>query len=243
MHANRLSAGFRGMAPVVLFVAFCFPLTSVAGIVSQTGCGYSSGVPLGGAAYSGISWHCTSVNGFDTTAITASAFTQDQSPFSAYGQYWISDTAELDAMIFTSGPVRSGFMQVSASSDSEFGSISEQLGSWSCAGPGTPCFSSGNQYLPVTLGVPLELAISVTFGGDTGSALGTIALSLFEAKPYVSPYGGVSAASTLFPGDPVVLLSAPPVPEPGTVFLLVIGFAALGIRMLCRGTSAFFRNT
>jgi hypothetical protein len=239
LSSHRLCVGFRWIA--VLIAPFFLPLTSVAGVVSQTGCGYSSGVPLGGT-YDGTSWHCTSVNGFDTTAINASAFTQDQSPYWASGQYWISDTADLDAMIFTSGPVRSGFMQITASSNSEFGSISEQVGAWNCSGPGNPCFSSGNQYLPVTLGVPLELAISVTYGGETGSALGTIGLSLFEATTYTPPYGAVSG-STLFPGDPVILLSAPPAPEPGTVLLLVAGFGVLGVRMLCRGTSAFFRST
>ena len=108
-------------------------------------------------------------------------------------------------MIFTSGPVCSGFMEITASSDSEFGSISEQVGSWGCSGPGTPCFSSGNQYLPVTLGVPLELAIMVTYGGETGSALGTIRFSLFEATTYTPPFfgsGAVSGDLPLFPGDP-----------------------------------------
>jgi hypothetical protein len=248
LSSHRLRVSLPGA--VGLLVLFCFPLASVAGMVSQTGCGYSSGVSPGGT-YDGISWHCTSVNGFDTTVITASAFAQDQSPYWASGQYWISDTADLDATIFTSGPVRSGFMQITASSDSEFGSISEQVGSWSCAGPGTPCFSSGNQYLPVTLGVPLELAIRVTYGGETGSALGTIGLSLFEATTYTPPFlgSGVFGDSLpLVPGDAVVLLAAPPAPEPGTVLLLVVGFSvfwikAPGIRMLCRGTSAFFRST
>jgi hypothetical protein len=245
LSSHTLRDGFRCIA-LALLAPFCLPLPAMAGIVSQTGCGYSSGVPLPGGTYSGISWHCTSVNGFDTTAITASAFTEDQSPFWANGQYWIFDTADLDAMIFTSGPVRSGFMEITASSDSEFGSISEQVGSWSCSGPGTPCFSSGNQYLPVTLGVPLELAIMVTYGGETGSALGAIRFSLFEATTYTPPFfgsGAVRADLPLFPGDPVVLLAAPSAPEPGTVLLLLVGFAALGVRMLCRGTSAFFRNT
>ncbi len=230
LSSHRLRDGFQWIA-LALFASICLPLTSMAGIISQTDCGYASGVPLGGT-YDGISWHCASVHGFGTTAITASAFAQDQSPYWASGQYWISDTADLDAMIFTSGPVRSGFMEISASSDSEFGSISEQVGSWSCNGPGTPCFSSCNQYLPVTLGVPLELAIWVTYGGETGSALGTIGLSLFEATTYTPPYfgsGNVSGDFPLVPGDPVVLLSAPPVPEPGTVFLLIAGFAAAGI--------------
>ena len=243
LSSHKLRDRFRWIA--LALALFCLPLTSVAGIISQTGCGYASGVPLGGT-YDGSSWHCTSVDGFDTTAITASAFAQDQSPYWASGQYWITDTADLDAMIFTSGPVRAGFMEISASSDSEFGSISEQVGSWSCSGPGTPCFSSGNQYLPVTLGVPLELAIRVTYGGETGSALGTIGLSLFEATTYMPPYWGSDAVSSdlpLVPGDAVVLLAAPPAPEPGTLFLLVAGLAALGGRMLRRGTSAFSRNT
>jgi hypothetical protein len=226
----------------VLFVLFCLPLTSVAGVVSQTGCGYSSGVPLVGT-YSGTSYHCTSVNGFDTTSISASALAEDQSSYSANGQYQISDSADLDAMIFTSGAVRSGFMEITASSASEFGFISEQVGSWSCMGLGSPCYSSGDQFLPVTLGVPLELAIQVSYGVDTGSALGTINFSLFEATSYTPPFGAVSVDAPLYPGALVVLLSAPPVPEPGTVLLLGVGFAAAGFRMLCRGTSAFFRST
>jgi hypothetical protein len=229
----------------VFFVLFCLPLTCVAGVISQTGCGYSSGVPLVGT-YGGTSYHCTSVNGFDTTSITASALAEDQSSYSANGQYQISDSADLDAMIFTSGPVRSGFMEINASSASEFGFISEQVGSWSCMGLGSPCYSSGDQFLPVTLGVPLELAIQASYGVDTGSALGTISFSLFEATTYTPPFFGndaFSRDSPLYPGDPVVLLSAPPAPEPGTVFLLVVGFAVGGIRMLSRGTSAFFRST
>jgi hypothetical protein len=135
-------------------------------------------------------------------------------------------------MIFTNGPVRDGFMEITAASTSEFGFISEQVGSWSCYGVGSPCFSSGDQYLPVTLGVPLELSIQVSYTLDTGSAAGSIGLSLFEATTFIPPVFGnvaVSGDFSLIPGDPVVLLSAPPAPEPGTVFLLVAGFAALGI--------------
>jgi hypothetical protein len=233
LSSHRLRGGFRWWtAPaVVLFAPFCFPLTSVAGVVSQTGCGYSSGVPLSGT-YDGNSYHCTSVTGFDTTSITASALTEDQSPYSANGQYQISDSADLDVMIFTSGPVRTGFMEITASGTGEFDFISEEVGSWSCSGPGSPCSSPANPYLPVTLGVPLELMIQTSYGQDTGSALGTISLALFEAIPYIPPVFGsaaVSADGLLLPGDPVVLLSAPPAPEPGTVFLFFVGFAALGI--------------
>jgi hypothetical protein len=231
-----------------LFALFCLPLTSFAGVISQTGCGYSSGTPLIGT-YGGTSYHCTSVTGFDTTSITASALTEDQSSYSPIDQYEISDSADIDAMIFTSGPVRSGFMEITASSTSEFGFISEQVGSWSCSGLGSPCYSPGDQFLPVTLGVPLELTIQVSYGLDTGSALGTVRVSLFEA--YTPPFFGSDAFFAdlpSIPGDAVVLLSAPPAPEPGTVFLLVAGFGlscvkALGVRKLCRGTSAFFRST
>ena len=235
LSSHRLRGGFRCIA-VVLFAAFCLPLTSVAGVVSQTDCGYSSGVPLSGT-FDGTSYHCSSVKGFDTTSITASALAEDQSPYSANGQYEISDLADLDVMIFTSGPVRTGFMEITAAGTSEFGFISEQVGSWGCSGPGSPCSSPANPYLPVTLGVPLELTIQASYGKDTGSALGTISLSLFEAIPYIPPVfdsSAVTADSLLLPGDAVVLLSAPPVPEPGTVFLLIAGFAALGIRTPCR---------
>jgi hypothetical protein len=245
----------RFLTVVVLLAPFFLAPLAVAGVVSQTGCGYSSGLPLVGT-FDGASYHCTSVSGFDTTSITASALTDDLSPYSANGQYQISDSADLDAMIFTSGPVRSGFMEITASSTSEFGYIAEQVGSWSCSGLGSPCYSPGNQYLPLTLGVPLELTIHASYRVDTGSALATISLSLFEARSYTPPFFGNAALygdsfygeSLLLPGAPVVLLAAPPAPEPASVFLLVAGFAAFwikspGIRMLCRGTSAFFRST
>lgn len=243
LFSRSLRDAFRFVA-LALFAFICIPRGCVAGVISQTGCGYVSGVSLGGA-YDGISWHCTSLDGFDTTAIAASVFAQDQSPYWAGGQYWISDTANLDAMIFTAGPVRDGFMEISASSNSEFGSISEQVGSWSCRGPGTPCFSSGNQYLPVTLGGPLELAISVTYGGETGSALGTVGLSLFEATPYIPPFFGNDVDYgdfTLVPGVPVVLLAAPPVPEPDTVLLLAVGLMICGVGAIFPGTVAIFRR-
>ena len=240
LFSHKLRGGFRWIA-LAFFALFSFPLTSLAGIISQTECGYSSGVPIVGT-YAGNSYHCTSVKGFDTTSITASALAEDESPFSADGQYQISDSADLDVMIFTSGPIRDGFMEITASSSSEFGYISEQVGSWSCDGPGSPCFSSGDQYLPVTLGVPLELTIHASYGLDTGSALASVSLSLFEAMPLIPPgFPGNAAVSgdfPLVPGDPVVLLAAPPAPEPGTMFLVVAGFAAIGIRK-----SAFFRRT
>jgi PEP-CTERM motif len=231
---QNLRDGFRWwIAPaIVLFAPFCLPLTSVAGVISQTGCGYSSGVPLEGT-YGGTSYHCTSVTGFDTTSITASALTDDQS-IAANGQYQISDSADLDAMIFTSGPVRSGFMEITAASTSEFGFIFEQVGSWNCYGVGSPCFSAGNQYIPVTLGLPLELTIQVDYTLNTGSAAGSIGLSLFEATPLLPPPGlggdAVSADFPLVPGAPVVLLSAPPVPEPGTVLLLVAGLGVFCVK-------------
>lgn len=169
------------------------------------------------------------ISGLDTAVVTGTAtvFYTDPS-----GDPFISASA--NAIGLTLGPVRDGFIAITAQGGANSGGASHgTVGSYTFGCTDFGCspandFNGTKTWLPFTLGVPFQISVSAG-ASSIGWGSGDILFS-FSVAESVTPIPGYGA----YPGEAVTIYDPPAVPEPPTTLLCAGGLALLAARRRIR---------